>query len=614
MLREVVRGRAAALTLLVVIPLFALLVFRLAYLQVFDARALLERANLRGNPYRAHPRGLITDSDGTALALSLQVWSLAANPRRLQDKPAVARTLAPLLGLTEEKLLTEMDRDLGFVWLKRRLDEPTADAVRALKINHLTLVPEYVRVYPYGPSAAHVLGFVGMEDRGLEGIERDEDAALRYDEETGRPGNTVVLTLNRMIQHITEDELGASCDKFKAAGGTAVVLDIKTGAVLAMASYPVFDPNRYDESDSNAWRNRCLTDVFEPGSIFKIFVGSALLERNLIPLTRTSDCHVTIARYGHVYNCHEAHGVLDFPGVIAHSCNVGMIEAVEMIKADELYRALRDFGFGIPTGIELPGEVTGTLRKPFQWSGLSRYSMSIGYEVTVTPMQVATAAAAIANQGVLMRPHLIGEVRDRDGNVIRATEPRAVRRVTGVETAQTMLRLMRGVVENGTGKAAGIVGFSVAGKTGTARLPNFQTGGYYENRYIGAFIGVAPADNPRLAILVQVVDPDPSLGYYGAMVAAPVFSRIAKRTLDQWGITPLANLNLGGETGAARNPAYDGKPGVMPDLRGATLTEVITLLGADFTRARVEGNGRVVAQEPAPGESTWSGELAVRLE
>jgi len=612
--REAIRQRARLLAVLIIFPAFAILGLRLFYLQVVAAPDLLQLITWRGSNLTSHPRGIITDTTGTALALSLEIFSLAANPRRIENKIEVASRLAPILGQAEGDILAKLSQDRGFVWLARRLSSVMVEEIRALRLAHVDLTPEYIRVYPYKNHASHILGIAGLENRGLEGIELHADQYLRYDDEKQSEQQTVVLTMNSIIQHIAEEELTAAVTKYKAAGGVAVVLEVKTGAILAMASLPNFDPNDYTEFPRENLRNRVVTDVFEPGSIFKIFVASSALDQNLVRVGEEFECHRTIRKWRHTYSCYTNHGRLNFSDVIIKSCNIGMIKVVERLEADVLYRYLRDFGFGLSTGIDLPGEVSGTLRKPFSWSGLTRYSMAIGYEVTVTPLQILSAAAAIANRGQLQQPYIVREIRDRHGNVVKTASSPGVRQVINPRTAQTMLRLMRGVVEEGTGGAAAIEGFSVAGKTGTARLPNMVEGGYHQGRYIGSFIGIAPVDDPRLAILVSITDPDPDIGYYGGVVAAPAFSRITKRSLDHLGITPLASLDFPAPTGVARSTEYDHLPGIMPDLHGVTLNEVIALLGADYVRARIDGSGMVTQQEPAPGASTWLGEIYVKME
>lgn len=619
MLRDPVHQRArwlAAPVLLIFLVLFA----RLAWLQVINAGDTLRRDPPANLSYSAQARGQITDNGGTALALSVKVLSLEANARRITaaDKGPTAEKLAPVLGMKAAELLALLSRDSGFVWLKRRLTDTEAAGVRALHLAHISIVPEYARVYPYNERAAHIIGFVSGDDNGLEGMEKWANEYLRYDPETNPVTAQVTLTINHLTQHIAEEELAYSCDTFAAKSGTVVVLDVRSGEIIALASWPTYDLNHaadyLDTANRSRLRNRAITDVFEPGSIFKIFIAAALVERGAIDMQRHYFCSGSITRAGRTVQCTHNHGDQTFADVLANSCNVGMIEAIEGIKPEELYSILRDFGFGLSSGLELGGEVGGSLYRPSQWSGQSRHSLAFGYEVAVTPMQMAAAALAIADGGLLLRPRLVRSITARDGTVLYQGGRHEVRRVVSYQTTRTLLQMMRGVVERGTGRSAAIAGFSVAGKTGTARLPNHETGGYYDNRWIGSFIGVAPADDPRLAILVAITDPTRG-GYYGAQVAAPVFARVARRVLDQLGISPLsATLDLGQVAGAVRQTRYDRQPGIMPDLKGLTLAEVITLLGADFPRARLDGSGLVVEQRPAPGASRWEGELYVRLE
>ncbi len=619
MIDDLMRQRVRVLSGFV-LGAFVLLFARLAWVHVLGAEANLRRMATGGVSYSVAARGTITDVNGVKLALSVAEQSVAANALRIlpEKRQRTAERLAPVLGLPEAELLAKLQQRSGLVWLARAISPAQADAVRRLRLDHITLETQYRRVYPYDDLGAHLLGFVSGDDRGLEGMELWGDRWLRYHAEDNPEPARVTLTIDHLTQHIATEELGSSCEKYGARGGTVVVLDVRSGDVLAMASWPTFDPNRYgdylDTASRPRLRNRTITDVFEPGSIFKIFDAAALLEKRAVDLNRRFFCPGYISRAGRTIHCVHNHGDQTFADVLANSCNVGMVEAIDGIQPRDLYAVLRDFGFGLPTGIELRGEVGGALYRPERWSGQSRHSLAIGYEIMVTPLQMATAAAAIANGGVLLRPRLVRAVTTRDGTVLHRGQRQEVRRVVSYGTTRTLLRMMRGVVERGSGRAAAVNGFSVAGKTGTARLPNLETGGYYDNRWIGSFIGVAPADDPKLAILVSITDPTRE-GYYGGTVAAPVFRDVAQRILAQLGISAPGTLaDIGGTSGIARSSAYDGKPGIMPDLRGLTLADVIRLLGSDFPRARIEGSGLVVEQRPAAGTSVWDGELYVRLQ
>jgi cell division protein FtsI/penicillin-binding protein 2 len=504
------------------------------------------------------PRGTIYDARGRELAVSIQVDSVYAVPPEIGDPAATAAALARVIpDLDRAKLARQLaSDDREFVWVARKLDPPTADQVRALGIEGLYFLPETKRYYPMGELAAQVLGYVGTDNHGLAGLE------LVYDREiTGKPGKRTVLrdarqgtvaspylfssepepghdlylTLDATIQHIAERELAKAIEERHAKRGSAIFLDPATGGVLAMASYPPFDPNDFGSYPAESWRNRAVADVYEPGSTFKIITAAAGLEAGVVREDEPIDCLMGGINLwkGIRVRDHKPYGVLTFAQVIAKSSNVGVIKVAQRIKDERFYRTLRDFGFGKQTGIDLPGESAGILHPVERWGPIAKAYIAFGQGVSVTPIQLASSAAAVANGGTLLKPHVVAAVSRGEARVPKYPTPPVVARPLSPETALRLTRLMEEVVTEGTGKSAEVKGYRVAGKTGTAQIA--VRGGY--RGYLPSFLGFAPADRPALVGLVAIAEPQGG-EYYGAQVAAPAFGAITRQVLLYRGIHP----------------------------------------------------------------------------
>jgi cell division protein FtsI (penicillin-binding protein 3) len=540
------------------------------------------------------PRGTIYDAQGRELAVSIQVDSLYAVPTEIDDPAAVARDLAQLVpGLDGAKLARQLGSGREFVWLARKLDPPVADKVRALGLKGLYFLPETKRYYPMGELAAQVLGYVGTDNHGLAGLE------LVYDREiTGKPGKRTVLrdarqgtvaapylasaepepghdlylTLDATIQHIAERELAQAIEERHAKRGSAIFVDPATGGVLAMASYPSFDPNDFGSYPAESWRNRAIADVYEPGSTFKMITAAAALETGVVREEEMIDCGmgtITLFRDIRVHD-HKPYGMLTFAQVISHSSNVGVIRVAQRIADRRFYQSIRDFGFGRPTGIDLPGESGGILRAIERWGLLDKDYIAFGQGVSVTPMQLVAAAAAVANGGALLKPHVVAAVSRGEARIPKYPMPPVVGRPISPATAGRLTRLLEGVVLEGTGKSAAVAGYRVAGKTGTAQIP--VHGGY--RGYLPSFVGFAPADRPALVGLVAIAEPQGN-EYYGAQVAAPAFGAITRQVLLYRGIHPERDrpaLWPGQMTVMASlpgtAPGAAARPAVLPDELG----------------------------------------------
>jgi cell division protein FtsI/penicillin-binding protein 2 len=532
------------------------------------------------------PRGTIYDAAGRELAVSVEVDSAYAVPAEVGDRAATARAIAAACpGLTARRLEQLLGEERDFVWVARKLDPPVAAALHELHLAGIHFVPESKRYYPMRGLASQVLGYVGTDNHGLAGIEQIYDAVITgkpglrtvlRDARRGtavspdlfftepRPGGDLYLTLDAAVQHMVERELQRAVEQRRARFGSAVFLDPATGAVLAMASYPAFDPNEFDRYGAASQRNRTIADAYEPGSTFKIVTAAAALESGLVHADDPFDCGMgSIVLSGIMIRDHKRFGIMPFADVIAKSSNVGVIRAALIIGGERLYRTIVGFGFGRPTGVDLPGESAGILHPLERWGPLTKAYVAFGQGVSVTPLQLAAAVAAVANGGSLLQPYLVDSVRRGEAVERRHLRPVAVASPVSPATAAEVRRLLERVVTDGTGKSAAVAGYRVAGKTGTAQIP--VAGGYARHDYLPSFVGFAPADRPSL-VGVVAVDAPQGMEYYGAQVAAPVFGTLMREMLLYMGVRPqrLAPGVWPGEVVTAALPAAAPATAVLP--------------------------------------------------
>ena len=525
---------------------------RLGYLQLFrHSDYLAHAARQQQRIIEITPkRGSIYDRNMDPLAMSIPVDSVFADPIDVGDPQLAARLLSRVLGIPVEILEAKLTSAQNFVWIVRKVPPDKKEAVEALNLKGIYFQKENQRIYPKRDLAAHVLGFVDLDEKGLGGIEYEFDNQIRgksekivvmadarqrwFDaaEAQRERGADVVLTLDEQIQYITERELAAAIAKTHAWAGSIVVMNPNNGEILALANWPKFNPNAANEASTETRMDRAVTALYEPGSTFKLITLAAAFDQGIIRPEEVFDCEngaVYIA--GHRIRDHKPFGLLTVSEILAQSSDVGAIKIALRLGAPTFYDYIRAFGFGQLTGVDLPGESKGLVRGLENWSAISIGSISMGQEVGVTPIQLISAVSAIANGGMLYRPHIVAELR-RDNKalpaqgVLVAAEPR---RVIRPETAATLRRLMEGVVLNGTGKPAHLDGWTAAGKTGTAQKIDPTTGRYSHTQLIASFTGFAPINNPAVTILVSLDSP---VGEHEAQqVAAPVFKRIAEQVL-----------------------------------------------------------------------------------
>lgn len=497
-------------------------------------------------------RGNIYDRNRNQLATNIRVESVYADPKSVAEKTATARILARVLKLNPQAVLKKLKSNRHFVWIKRKSELNAVEKLKQLDLVGVGFIAETKRYYPKRKLAASTLGFVGLDNQGLAGIEHFHHAVLKgrvqrtvlEKDARGRflwttanaqdlnPGKQdVVLALDEVIQFIAERELNRQVKEYRAKSGLAIVMDPFSGAVYAMASAPEFNPNNYAAYPPHIWRNDAVASAFEPGSIFKPIVAAASLEEGLagpddIFFCENGSYQIGKSRISEASN--HQFGWLTLRNIIAKSSNIGAIKIAQRLGNRRFYDYIRKFGFGRRLGVDLPGEASGTLRSIRQWSGLSLASISFGHEISVTPIQMVSAIAAIANGGVLIRPRLTQAIL-KNGVLDRTFEPEALQTVLSEETSRQMINILKSVVKTGTGAKAAIPGFEVAGKTGTAQKIDPKTQTYSKTKYLASFVGFVPADAPRLVILVMIDEPQKT--YWGGEVAAPVFQKIARKTL-----------------------------------------------------------------------------------
>jgi cell division protein FtsI (penicillin-binding protein 3) len=618
---------------------------RLLYLQVYRHGAMVARAESQQLQTVEAPakRGDIVDRNGRLLAYSVEAESLWADPSKVQDVEKTASLICGALdgcaAADRRDLLQSLRRKGRFAYLARRLSPGAEERLRALELPGLGFLKESRRYYPNKEMLAHVLGYVGTENQGLGGLESRYDSQVR-----GQPGKVIVetdahqrpvssriereatsgasleLTIDQYLQNIAERELRNGVLENRAAGGSALIMDPATGEILALANYPSFNPNIYSKAPDYVRRNRATQELYEPGSTFKIVTASAALEEHVLEPDDLVNCapgHITFGSRT-IRDVH-AYGVLPFSEVIAKSSNVGAIRVGLQLGPERLGRYVNRFGFGQALGPDFNGQSAGIVWNPSDLTPSALASVSMGYQVGVTPLQMATAVSSIANGGTLFQPRIV-RAFVKDGRRV-AVEPKALRRTISEQTALELTAMMEGVTEFGTAKAAQIDGYTVAGKTGTAA--KLVGGRYSQTDYNASFVGFLPSRQPRLTVIV-VIDSPRANGYYGGAVAAPIFKRIAEASLRQLGIPPTINpappvlLTRRDEETLTPTPVRvamveralaPARAGVMPDLRGFSARDAVRTLTTVGMTARLSGSGFVIEQSPAAGSALVRGDV-----
>lgn len=628
---------------IIFILLSFILIFGAIFVRAFQLQ-VLERDKLKSRADRAHlkaintipRRGTIYDRGMHELAVSMEVDSVYAQPAKIDNIKKTANLLSAALSIDKREIEAKFSSKKPFVWVKRQLDFSEAERVKRLDIPGIGFVKEGKRFYPNPQIASHLIGFVGIDAKGLEGIELGYDeymagASTRLIGERDALGNelffvsedgetykgmNLVLTIDKTIQYIAEKELLKAVSNTKAKGGMAIVMAPRTGEILAIANAPHFNPDDILEySSPGIWRNKAVTDAFEPGSTFKAFLIAAAFEEGVAKPSDLFFCEE--GRFNvadRTFHDVKKFGWLTLTQIVKYSSNIGAAKIGGRLERERLYRYVKDFGFGAKTGIGLPGENAGSVPRLREWSHVTLGNISFGQGLSVTGVQLLTAFSAIANNGYLMKPYVVKEIVNEKGDVIDEYRPSVVKRVISEETAKRVTNILKEVTKSdGTGAKAAIDGFAVAGKTGTAQKPDLLQGGYTSDKYVSSFIGFAPADNPELAILI-VID-EPSGEFYGGAIAAPVFKDIAMQSLAYLGVFPKGSdeqakplfVNLTKE-----NSLEDMREDLssMPDFSGKTVRSVLRLAREVPLEMKIVGSGKAVYQRPLPGEKITQGASA----
>jgi cell division protein FtsI (penicillin-binding protein 3) len=608
--------------------LFAALLARAVHLCLFPSEAYGREAVRQAlhDLQITGPRGDILDRAGAPLAVSTLVPSVYARPRAIEDRARTAEGLAVALSLRFEDVFPALTGDRGFVWIRRWLAPEAARRVEALRERGVGLMQEARRYYPDRELGAHVLGIVGHDGRGLEGLERAFDPTLRGEplsmtalrDARGRSllqhgaippgagsGRTLLLTLDRSLQYLAEEALARGARASRAKGGSFVALDPQSGEVLALASWPSFNPNAFDAHPPEERRNRAIVDALEPGSTMKPFTLATALEARAVRLSERIDCERGAWRVGkHLIRDVRRSGVLTPAEVVKYSSNICAAKIGLRLGAERLHAGLRRWFFGERAVVGLPGEAPGVLHPPERWRKSHVVTHSYGYGLQVTALQLAQAFAGIAQGGEVLKTRLVRAVLDREGNVLFRTEREVRGRAVSRATARAVARMMVGVTEKGgTGTRAAIPGFDVAGKTGTAMKVG-EGGAYSAQKRVVYFAGFVPAEAPRFAAVVVLDEPEGAVT--GGQAAAPVWREVAQGALRLWGVPPtreVASVRIPPRTRApsvAKRNRRTAGPGV-PDVRGLGVTSALKAAAAAGLVLEVLGSGRAVRQDPPPG-------------
>ncbi len=623
-----------------------------AYLQLIRGGFMLEKAEgqMAVKAKVISPRGTIVDTNGQCLAVSSIVKSLYVNPSAVPDKPeywpkgkmpkrnpaqVAADKFSPILEIPAAKLYKMFTRpNTKFFWVKRTLEPQDSERIEQIikkeRLNGFHFLRESKRYYPQNQLGAQILGFVGTDDKGLEGIERSQDKYVRgqisqawmyYDGKGNKVGdsalnpveapkmNELQLTIDSRMQFILEQGLEEAMESTHAIGAAAILMDPNTGAILGMASRPTFNPNEFGKSTSSNWSNRAVTSLYEPGSVFKPIIACAGLMEGVITPNTPFDDEGTYNAGGRIVKNWNGKGMgqVTYTDVLKYSINTGMVDLGLKLGGKKMNEYARAFGFGKPTGSDVSGEASGILYNPKYMVPSDAASMSIGQGIAVTPLQMINAISAIANGGELLRPYIVKKIVAPDGTVIKENKREVVRRVISPEVASQMRTMMEQVVSGGGGTKAQIKGYEIAGKTGTAEKLS-PTGGYAKGKYIASFVGFVPADKPRYAMLILIDTPQGTI--YGGQISAPIFRDTLQQILVAEGVQPSNNAEITTLDSLAVNIAQKSLPKVVqkgdnrtvPNLEGLNMRQVAEVLGQGDLQLIPYGTGQVVNQKPMGGQ------------
>ncbi len=627
------------LSIVILFLLMILLVFRAFNIQILKHAYLSKRLAKQYTVFQTYSsqRGAILDRNGSILAFSTDLDSVYVNPKQIKDPIKTARKLWTILRITSRKerlsLLSKLKANSYFKYIKHAISPTESRKILEAKLKGVYLQRESKRCYPENELACHVIGFANRENKGLEGLEYLYDKVLRgaklkiakkivpfgnnilYNPPPSpkvREGNVLQLTIDKNLQYILETALKHGVKKWRAKRGLGIIMVPDTGEILAMALYPNYDLNNFSKTKPAVIRNRIVTDIYEPGSTFKVFLAAAALEERLVQPTTPIYCENGKMKVNK-YTIHDVghYKTLPFKDVIKYSSNIGMAKVAQRLGKKKAWRYLYKFGFGRKTGIDLPGESPGKLRPPLEWKDTDLVTISYGQGVAVTAIQLVRAFCAIVNGGKLIKPHVVSQILTPQGKVIKKIVPEVEGRIVSSRTTQILKVILKRVIEKGgTGYLASLSHYKAAGKTGTGKKIDPKTGKYIK-KYISSFIGFAPVEEPRVVVYVAIDEPQKE--YYGGVVAAPIFKEVTEKTLLYLGVSPIPDkewlppwkrknmiqkVKLKYYLNGTSHSLVKGEK--MPNLMGLTMREAFRILSEIGIDAQIKGNGTVIYQEPAP--------------
>ncbi|MDI6766562.1 MAG: penicillin-binding protein [Bacteroidota bacterium] len=583
------------------------------------------------------PRGILYDRNGNILASNATYVSFAADPMlAAEDAQAIAKKFSQAFGKHKNHYLNELKSESRFVWLERFVDAKYLNEIDLKKLNGVVVRREPKRLYFNDQIAGQLIGSTNIDNAGLAGIEKQFDVEFKgtdgyvvfqrdglgrarpsvdYPRVEPKKGNNIYLTIDLKLQVIAEKALKKGIEDNKAEGGIIIVLQPRTGEILAIAQHPNINPNHFGKYEPDHQRLRAVTDLFEPGSVFKIVTASAALEHRLVKPDKMFYAEnglysvpVTSKKSRKIVDTHKAEWIT-FQEAVETSSNIVMAKVSDIIGCERFYKMARDYGFGIATNIDFPGELNGMLKKPIDWWSTSLNTLSYGYEVGATPLQIACAYAAVANNGILMRPYILKKETDASNQIVRESQKQQIRSVISSETAEVLTGLFEGAVERGTGTLAKIQGIRIAGKTGTSK--KYVEGQYEKGNYVASFIGFFPAEDPKIVCLVMIDKPQAG-AYYGGTVSAPIFKAIAEQIINTTDVLSRTKNVLAKKIDhvpsvKSKSDTFNSSAGIVPDVRGQSLRRAIEILKMGMFEPVVEGSGIVITQVPEAGTYATKG-------
>ncbi len=576
--------------------LYLVLFLRLIYLTVITK---YEKGRITSNENLIE-RGDILDVNLQKLAISIKVYSIFANPHLIKNiSKTKINTLAKILNIDKTVLRKKFSKDKTFIWIKRKISKTVLNKIIKLKIRGISYIKEYKRFYPNGRLASHILGITGIDNVGLEGVE------LYYNKYLSAIKNekkNIVLTIDKNIQYILENELRKAYKATRAKSITGIIIEPKTGCIIAMANMPDFNPNTYQKYPYYIRKNNSISVPFEPGSIFKIISSASVLSENAVNIDEMFYCPGYKIIGDKKIKCWKKHGHITFAQVIKESCNVGIIDATLKISRFKFYDYIRNFGIGTYTGIDLPGESKGYLRSPKGMGLFSQAAISLGQEVSATALQLIVAASVIFNDGKLVQPHIVKSILNYDGSIFKEFTPIVIRQVISPNISMKIRKLLQGVLEEGgTGILANIKGYSIAGKTGTGEIYDKKIRKYNKDKVNSSFVGFVPIDNAKYGIIISIHEPK-TKDKSGGKLAAPVFKRIVEKLIAYKPLEPRYKiLNKYNKLKVVPDEYYINNKTIIPDFKGKNMRDAIRILKQLHLRYNLIGSGFAYKQIPTSG-------------